>query len=70
MKFATPESARLVRYRRDEVSTEPFIQRGIGAMKTPTTNFGPMTQQGTMGARSHEMYPQEFLRLVGCREQS
>lgn len=33
-----------------------------------TSNCGPMTQQGMMGAHGHEMYPQGFLRLVGCHE--
>lgn len=38
--------------------------------KNPTTpaDCGPMTQQGVMGAHSHEMHPQGFLRLIGCHE--
>jgi len=35
-----------------------------------TANCGPMMQQGAMGAHGHEMHPQEFIRLVGCHEQS
>ncbi|WP_157449810.1 hypothetical protein [Bradyrhizobium sp. ARR65] len=29
---------------------------------------GPMTQQGTMAAHSHDMHPQGFLRLIGVHE--
>ncbi len=36
--------------------------------KAALSNCGPMTQQGTMGAHGHEMYPQGFLRLIGCHE--
>lgn len=38
--------------------------------KTAAANCGPMMQQGTLGAHGHEMHPQEFIRLVGCHEQS
>ena len=31
-------------------------------------NCGPMSQQGAMGGHGHEMHPQEFVRLIGCRE--
>jgi hypothetical protein len=31
-------------------------------------NCGPMAQQGSMGAYGREMYPQGFLRLIGCHE--
>jgi hypothetical protein len=27
---------------------------------------GPMPQQDTFDAHGHEMYPQKFVRLVGC----
>jgi hypothetical protein len=36
--------------------------------KPSHANCGPMMQQGTMGAHGHEMYPQGFLRLIGCHE--
>jgi hypothetical protein len=36
--------------------------------KPAVGNCGPMTQQGTMGADGREMYPQGFLRLIGCHE--
>ena len=26
----------------------------------------PMSQQDTVGSHGHEMYPQKFVRLVGC----
>jgi hypothetical protein len=29
---------------------------------------GPMSQQGAVGSRGYEMYPQGFLRLVGCHD--
>lgn len=35
---------------------------------TSGTNSGPMAQQGAMGAHGHEMYPQAFVRLIGCHE--
>ena len=36
--------------------------------KPSHANCGPMTQQGMMGAHGREMYPQGFLRLIGCHE--
>jgi hypothetical protein len=29
-------------------------------------DHGPMSQQDAVGSHGHEMYPQEFVRLVGC----
>jgi hypothetical protein len=29
---------------------------------------GPMSQQDAVGSHGHEMYPQEFVQLVGCRD--
>ncbi len=29
---------------------------------------GPMSQQDAVGSHGHEMYPQKFVRLVGCRD--
>jgi hypothetical protein len=29
---------------------------------------GPMSQQDAVGFRGHEMYPQKFVQLVGCRD--
>jgi hypothetical protein len=29
---------------------------------------GPMSQQDAVGPRDHEMYPQKFVQLVGCRD--
>jgi hypothetical protein len=60
----------------------PFLQKGELSMtaskmvsapealprKKPAANCGPMAQQGAMGAHGHQMHPQEFVRLVGCRD--
>jgi hypothetical protein len=29
---------------------------------------GPMSQQDAVGSHGHEMYPQELVQLVGCRD--
>jgi hypothetical protein len=29
---------------------------------------GPMSQQNAVGSHGHEMYPQKFVRLVGCHD--
>ena len=29
---------------------------------------GPMSQQDAVGSHGHEMYPQKFVQLVGCRD--
>ena len=29
---------------------------------------GPMSQQDAVGSHGNEMYPQKFVRLVGCRD--
>jgi hypothetical protein len=29
-------------------------------------DHAPMSQQDTVGSHGHEMYPQKFVRLVGC----
>jgi hypothetical protein len=29
---------------------------------------GPMSQQDAVGPHGHEMYPQKFVRLVGCHD--
>jgi hypothetical protein len=29
-------------------------------------DHGPMSQQDAVGSHGHEMYPQKFVRLVGC----
>jgi hypothetical protein len=29
-------------------------------------DHGPMSQQDAVGSHGHEIYPQEFVRLVGC----
>jgi hypothetical protein len=29
---------------------------------------GPMSQQDAVGSHGHEMYPQKFAQLVGCRD--
>jgi len=29
---------------------------------------GPMLQQSALGAHGYEMHPQEFVRLIGCRD--
>jgi hypothetical protein len=34
----------------------------------PTGNCGPMCQQSPLGAHGQDMYPQEFVRLVGCSD--
>jgi hypothetical protein len=31
---------------------------------------GPMPLQGAVGSHGHEMYPQEFVQLVGCHDQN
>jgi hypothetical protein len=36
--------------------------------KKPAANCGPMCQQSPLGAHGHDMYPQEFVRLVGCSD--
>ncbi len=36
--------------------------------KPAVANSGPMAQQDAMGAHSHEMHPQGFLRLIGVHE--
>jgi hypothetical protein len=36
--------------------------------KKASGNCGPMCQQSPLGAHGHEMYPQEFIRLVGCSD--
>ena len=30
------------------------------------SDHAPMSQQDTVGSHGHEMYPQKFVRLVGC----
>jgi hypothetical protein len=35
--------------------------------KPIATHSGPMRQQGSMGGHGHEMHPQKFVQLVGCR---
>jgi hypothetical protein len=29
---------------------------------------GPMSEQDAVGSHGHEMYPQKFIRLVGCHD--
>lgn len=29
---------------------------------------GPMSQQSAFGAHGHDIHPQKFVRLVGCRQ--
>jgi hypothetical protein len=29
---------------------------------------GPMPQRDAVGSHGHEMYPQKFVQLVGCRD--
>jgi len=36
--------------------------------KKRAANCGPMCQQSPLGAHGHDMYPQEFVRLVGCSD--
>lgn len=36
--------------------------------KKPAANCGPMCQQSPLGAHGHDMYPQEFVRLVGSSD--
>ena len=38
--------------------------------KKPAGNCGPMCQQSPLGAHGHDMYPQEFVRLIGCSDQN
>ena len=50
---------------RDSAAATPAEPR---KRKPAVGNCGPMTQQGTMGADGREMYPQGFLRLIGCHD--
>jgi hypothetical protein len=48
--------------------TTDNVPAGLRENKPSQANCGPMTQQGMMGAHGREMYPQGFLRLIGCHE--
>jgi hypothetical protein len=51
------------------VASSPGSASAEVEQKHPTpAHCGPMTQQGAMGAHGHQMYPQEFLQLIGCHE--
>ena len=36
----------------------------------PAGNCGPMCQQSPLGAHGQDMYPQEFVRLIGCSDKA
>ena len=55
-----------------------MMSSNMGSMATEfpkktdmTANRGaqrPMSQQDAVGSHGHEMYPQEFVRLIGCHD--
>jgi hypothetical protein len=36
--------------------------------KESASDCGPMLQQSALRAQGYEMHPQEFVRLIGCRD--
>lgn len=49
--------------RTHSASDDPAPKKSVG-------NCGPMSQQSPLGAHGHDMHPQEFVRLIGCSDQS